>query len=244
MPTRTASARGDARARPITSSRRVIYSITGVAMAFYGLRRKSLPGVLLALAGGGVALRGVKSENAARLLTGEQGKLAVERSITIQAPAGEVYRRFKDYESLPRLMRHLEEVTVLAEDRLRVKAHVLMGKARIEWVQEMVEDKEGSLLAWRSVEGSSVEVDGWVRFEEHDGATRVRLSLAYRMPAGRVGSLFGKALNPALAEEIKEDLRRLKAQMEAGEVPTIAGQPAGAGRTSGLTLVDKIGGKA
>jgi uncharacterized membrane protein len=53
----------------------------------------------------------------------------------------------------------------------------------------------------------------------------VRVELKYDPPLGKLGarlaSLFGK--DPS--REIREDLRHFKQWMEAGEIPTTAGQP-------------------
>jgi uncharacterized membrane protein len=42
-----------------------------------------------------------------------------------------------------------------------------------------------------------------------------------------VGKLAAKLLNPAFATLVRQDLRRFKRLMEAGEIPTIIGQPSG-----------------
>jgi uncharacterized membrane protein len=54
----------------------------------------------------------------------------------------------------------------------------------------------------------------------------------YNPPAGHVGASFAKLLGAEPAQLIKDDLRRLKQIMEAGELATIAGQPSSRAETA------------
>jgi hypothetical protein len=49
----------------------------------------------------------------------------------------------------------------------------------------------------------------------------------YDPPAGRLGSIFATMFGEDADQQVREDLRRFKQLMEAGEVPTTAGQPHG-----------------
>jgi uncharacterized membrane protein len=51
--------------------------------------------------------------------------------------------------------------------------------------------------------------------------------MRYSPPAGVVGATFAKLLGKDPGRQIKEDLRRFKQIMEAGEIITTEGQPAG-----------------
>jgi uncharacterized membrane protein len=55
----------------------------------------------------------------------------------------------------------------------------------------------------------------------------VRATISYRPPAGAAGKMAAKILNPAFAGLVRQDMRRFKRLMEAGEIPTIIGQPSG-----------------
>ena len=46
-------------------------------------------------------------------------------------------------------------------------------------------------------------------------------------PGGVAGRLAASLLEPITTLEVKEDLRRLKNLLEAGEIPTTEGQPEG-----------------
>ncbi len=106
------------------------------------------------------------------------------------------------------------------------------------WDAEITEDRPNELIAWRSLPNADVDNQGSVRFVPAPGGrgTEVHVSLAYNPPAGAVGSavamLFGEEPN----QQVAGDLRRFKNIMEAGEIPTTAGQPHGERSLLGKTL--------
>lgn len=57
--------------------------------------------------------------------------------------------------------------------------------------------------------------------------TMVHVHLQSDPPAGKVGSTIAWLLGHEPSQTIREDLRRFKALMETGEVPTAEGQPRG-----------------
>jgi uncharacterized membrane protein len=125
-------------------------------------------------------------------------------------------------------MRHLESVDVTGDKRSRWVANGPAGK-RVQWEAETTEDRPNELIAWRSIEGSTVENSGSVRFDAApaDRGTLVRVELTYRPPAGVVGATIAKLLGEEPELQLEEDLRRLKQVMETGEIITTEGQPAG-----------------
>jgi uncharacterized membrane protein len=70
---------------------------------------------------------------------------------------------------------------------------------------------------------------GSVRFQGGQGGhgTFVRVTMNYNPPAGKVGATLAQLIGGEPAQLIKEDLRRLKQVMEAGEIATIDGQTSG-----------------
>lgn len=200
---------------------------------------------LLTLTGGALALYGLQ-----RVLTKRRpaivSKRALEivRSQIIQAPKDEVYARWARYEDLPKIMRHVVAVEVLDERRQRWKADLFAHAAEVEWIAEVVDEVPGQRIAWRAIEGAPIRMDGEVRFSDAQGgeACRVDVELRYAVDASPVAALAGRALKPALEEEVRADLRRFQADVEAGEIPTTYGQSAGNDRKHGVALIDKIGG--
>src|SRR5215210_5363559 len=175
-------------------------AIGGGALALYGVTRGSLGGIALALLGAALIQRGVSghcnvyeamnfstagddalrnSENVS--VQGERGT-KVEKSVTINRPAAELYSFWRNFENLPRFMNHLESVTMTGGDRSHWVAKAPAGSS-VEWDAEVYNEKEGELIAWRTLEGSQVASAGSVRFEPAgEGATNVRVSLKYDPP--------------------------------------------------------------
>src|SRR5215210_6705368 len=183
-------------------------AIGGGALALYGVTRGSLGGIALALLGAALVQRGVSghcnvydamnfstagdaglrnSENVS--VPAERGT-KVEKSITINRPAAELYGFWRNFENLPRFMNHLESVRSIGGERTHWVAKAPAGTT-VEWDAEVYNEKEGELIAWRTLEGSEVASAGSVRFEPTaDGrGTTVRVSLKYDPPGGKLGSM-------------------------------------------------------
>lgn len=211
----------------------------GSLLAAYGLSRGSLPGLALVALGGGLLYRGATGHCSVYQALGVKttpphGRAAsvaagrgvrVEKVMTVNRPADELYRRWRDFESLPRFMRHLVSVKVDGN-----RSHwVARGPAgsTVEWDAEIVNEEPGRLIAWRSLAGSTVATAGSVRFVAAPArrGAEVHVELKYDPPAGRLGSWLAWLFGEEPGQQVQEDLRRFKQLMEAGEVPTTEGQP-------------------
>lgn len=163
----------------------------------------------------------------------EDESIHIVKSIHINRPVAEIYRFWRDFENLPRVMQHMESVAVTGERRSRWVAKGPAG-ATIEWEAETVEDRPNEAIAWRSIEGATVENSGSVKFAPAHGGrgTLVSIRLDYNPPAGLVGAAVAKLFGEEPALQIEEDLRRLKQIMETGEVITTEGQSAGRAKST------------
>ena len=156
------------------------------------------------------------------------GAIRVAQSVTINRSPEELYRFWRDFQNLPRFMKHLESVRATGDRRSHWAAKAPAGRT-VEWDAEITEDRPNELIAWRSLEGSDVDSVGSVRFERAPGGRGaiVRVEMRYSPPAGRVGATVARLLGEGPELRIKDDLRRFKQIMEAGEIITTEGQPAG-----------------
>jgi uncharacterized membrane protein len=155
----------------------------------------------------------------------------IEVSVAVGRPAQELYSYWRRLENLPRFMRHLESVSETGDRRSHWIAKTPVG-SRIEWDAEVVDEREGQHISWRSLPGSQVHNAGSVLFEPLTGdrGTMVRATFDLAPPGGAAGRLAGitaRALGPITKQQVNEDLRRFKNLMEAGEIPTTEGQPEG-----------------
>jgi uncharacterized membrane protein len=215
----------------------------GTALTLYGLSRRRPSGFVLAIFGGLLIRRGAlghcdvydalglntasSAGDTRRVLAGKGGSL-VDEATTVNRPAAELYQFWRNLENLPTFMDHLESVEQISETLSRWRA-IGPGGATVEWTAEIINEVPNQLIAWRSIEGSDVVSAGSVHFEDAGGnrGTRIRVRLQYSPPGGKVGTAVAKLLGRDAATEIREDLRRLKQLLEAGEVATTKGQPRG-----------------
>lgn len=141
------------------------------------------------------------------------------KSLIINRPPEELYQYWRDFENLPRIMRHLESVRTTGEGRSHWVAKAPAGTS-VEWDAEVTEDRPNELIAWRSLEGSEVENSGSVRFEPAHGdrGTVVKVEINYTPPAGALGKLVAKLFGEEPGQKALESLRAFKQFMETGEV--------------------------
>jgi uncharacterized membrane protein len=209
----------------------------GSVLVLYGLQRRSLGGLALALLGGDLMYRGVTGHchvykalaiSTAKGMRAAPRRIWVEKTVTIQRSPEEVYRFWRRFENLPRFMTHLEAVQTTGNGRSHWIAKAPVG-ATVEWDAEITEERENALIAWRSIEGSQVANEGSVQVRRAPGGrgTEVKVTLTYDPPLGKLGALVAKLFGEEPAQQVEEDLRRLKSILEAGEIPTTEGQPSG-----------------
>lgn len=145
--------------------------------------------------------------------------IRVRKSVTVARPVEEVYAFWRDFENLPRFMRHLESVEVTGEGRSRWKAKAPAGLS-VEWDAETVEDVPNRRIAWRSVEGATVSNAGSVEFRPAPvgQGTEVHVDLRYDPPGGKVTAALAKLFREEPGQQVRDDLSAFKQVMEIGEV--------------------------
>src|SRR5690606_20287631 len=114
----------------------------------------------------------------------------VEQAFLINRPAEELYRFWRDFQNLPKVMSHLKEVRAIDDRRSHwVASAPAVAGGSVEWDAEVTRDEPGAAIAWRSLPGSDVDTVGEVRFAQAPGdrGTEVHVTMAYVPPAGRVG---------------------------------------------------------
>jgi len=229
---------------------RIASAIGGSALALYGLSRRNVGGVALALFASGLIYRGAtghcqfysaigvnhaEKENNQTSVRHDVG-VKVEKSVLINKSPEDLFGFWRKFENLPRFMSHLKAVSKTDDSHSHWVAKAPAGKT-VEWDAEIINEKENELVAWRSLEGSEIPNAGSVRFTPSPTGrgTEVKVSLSYEPPAGKVGVLIAKLFGEGPEQQIAEDLRRFKQLMETGEIATIEGQPSGRVKTTSAT---------
>ena len=220
----------------------------GAGLAAYGLSRRSLGGVLLALLGGALIKRGVTGHcemyaalgvnsrqlNTERGVPGNKG-IKVIKSVVVSRPAQEVYHYWRKLENLAQFMNHVKSVTQIDERRSTWVVKGPMG-SDLEWTAQIITDRAGELISWESLPGAEVQNAGSVRFETvGDGRTEVRVSLQYQPPAGVLGATVAKLFGEAPEQQLEEDLARFKNIIEADAVAAVGAQNGSGGTHTGAT---------
>jgi uncharacterized membrane protein len=154
----------------------------------------------------------------------------VNKAVTINRSAEDLYQFWRNFENLPKFMDHLVSVRNLEGDGKRThwEAKAPLGKT-VEWDAEVIEDVPNRRIAWRSLEGADVYNEGSVTFEPAPGnrGTMIKVEMSYDPPGGKIGATVAKLAGQAPDKQIPLDLRRFKQLLEAGEIASTEGQPAG-----------------
>lgn len=200
----------------------------GAALLLWGARRRSVPGLLLTLAAVPLIYRGAtgqwpplpwpssSSDDTRVALGGERG-VHVREAIQLERPVADVFRSWRRLADLPRFMSHLERVTEEPDGRSHWVAKG-PGGMRVEWDAELINEVENQVIGWRSLPGSDLVTAGSVNFDRVRGGerTQVTVHLQYA-PPGKAGAFLAALFGREPSQTIREDLRRFKQLMEAGD---------------------------
>jgi uncharacterized membrane protein len=227
-------------------------ALGGALLAWAGPRRRSALGAGLGTLGLALVGRGATGRCAAyraagidtaqqslssrlraktRQARGTTGGVEIEQSLTVNRPCEKVYEAWRRLERLPEIFEHIESVHESTDGRSHWVA-VGPFDTRVEWDAEMTADRPAERIAWRSLPGSAIENEGEVSFAPAPAGrgTELRVRIAYRPLAGQV---LAPVLRKLSEHQVREDLRRFKQWIEAGEVPTTDGQPHARKRAQG-----------
>jgi len=180
------------------------------------MRRWAAVGGLVTVAGGYAAYR-------RRAAAG--GAVGVQRSITVEKPRDEVYRRWRDPETQPLVWSHFAELTNVTDAGAHWRVDAPLGRG-LEWESRIVEARGGELIRWES-EGGVVANEGTVEFRDAPGdrGTEIALRARFNPPGGPLGGAAVRLAPTAVELLVAKALRRFKSLVEAGEVPSTDQNP-------------------
>lgn len=204
------------------------------ALLLFGLTRRNAHGLWFAACAAPLIYRGVTgewpeflrrhlpSDDPREAFSGDRGMHVLE-SAQVERPVAEVFAYWRRLENLPRFMAHLDRVEPHGDTGL---SHwVARGPAgvRVEWDAQIINEVENQVIGWESLPGSDVVTAGSVNFDPArcGRATNVTLHMRFEPPAGRAGELVAAIFGRRPAQDVREDLRRLKQLFEAGELPQV-----------------------
>lgn len=199
---------------------RFIGGLGGGSLLTWGLWRRGLPGMLSTVLGSLLTLRSITNIELKRLtgVGGERLAIELHKDIIVHAPVEEVFGFWRAMENFPRFMSHVEEVRTSGEDRSHWRVR---GPAGITFAWDALITRliPHQVLAWKSVNGSSVEHAGTIHFEPtQDGrSTRLDIRMTYTPPAGALGHVFARLLGADPKKQMDDDLLRFKSLLETGK---------------------------
>jgi uncharacterized membrane protein len=191
----------------------------GGAALYRGLRSEGVARPVLVGIGGMLLLRALTNLPVRRLTGLGAGRRAVEiqKAIHVAAPVERVWELWSDFESWPRFMSHLKEVRRTGGDRSHWVAKGPGGKG-VEWDAVTTQSITNEVIAWKSVEGSTIEHGGRVYFSPDErGGTLVEVRMSYNPPAGAVGHTVASLLGVDPESAMDDDMVRLKSLLEEGK---------------------------
>jgi uncharacterized membrane protein len=207
--------------------------VAGSLLIARGVQKKGWRGTALALVGGTFVYRGIagyrsraKSPNTS---VPHRTGTRIEDAITINRPREEVYRFARDLGNIAEFAEHIHSVHTVGDSGHSHWTAKGPGEKRFELNTQIINEKENERVAWRSLDGSDVANAGSVLFKDAGGGrgTEVHVEILYTPPGGKLGAWVTKLTGQDPADQVRRDLKRLKARLEAGVLSDTEGQPVG-----------------
>ena len=199
---------------------RLLAGVAGGVLLAQGIRSRGIVGRSLSAVGIGLLTRAVSNTSPMQLvnLGAARGRgIGVEKTIRVSVPVEQVWELWSNFENFPRFMTHLQEVRKIDEDRSHWVAAGPAG-IPIEWDAVITDWVPQQFIGWTSVEDSTVETTGQVRFRPTSGgSTEIDVRMEYSPPAGVAGHAIASLLGTDPKRAMDDDLVRLKSLLEDGK---------------------------
>lgn len=134
----------------------------------------------------------------------------IEKSVVVDVPVRTAYDQWTQFESFPKFMEGVEQVTQLDATHVHWRADIA-GVHR-EWDAEIVDQTPDERITWRATDGTTNA--GTVSFAPEDGALATRVTLRMEFEPEGIVEKVGDALN-IVDRRTAGDLDRFKTFIEA-----------------------------
>lgn len=152
-------------------------------------------------------------------------------AMTISHSSQDVFDFWGAHEHWPMIMPFVNRAKMGDKDaEYEVKAQVYSSRPDESWTIKFERWPDVLEMSWLAYREETVVHQGRVEFKTapKDRGTEVHLHCYFRFAGGSLTHFLSKVAGKNPDRVMRESLRRLKAYLEAGEIPTIQGQPRGA----------------
>ncbi len=150
----------------------------------------------------------------------------IQKAVTIRAKPEGLYQFWRNLSQLKSILSNVNDIVLINGKRSRWEVQGPFGTP-VTWTAEIIEDKPGHMISWKTLPGSDVNHSGSIWFLPRGEQTEIKLQLLYNPPGGKLGDWVATLRQRDPGTLILENLRRFKALIETGEVPTVENQPHG-----------------
>ena len=207
----------------VGNNERMLMLVAGAALLGYAWRRNAKGlgaasvGMLLRGATGycpAYGAMGVNNSDTKRALGGERG-IHIRESITINAPAENIYRFWRQLDRLPEVMPHLARIEQLDTKRSRWTAKAF-DTVPVTWEAEIINELPFELISWQTLPGQAIQTAGSVTFRPsaNGSGTEVHVHLQYAAPGGKAANWLAGLAGQDPAKYTQEALQALKQKLE------------------------------
>lgn len=128
--------------------------------------------------------------------------------VEVDAPMDLVWGLWSDLEQMPRWMKWINSVEVLADNPELSRWELASGGLKFTWLSRILKIVPHQIIQWESVDG--LPNRGAVRFYDRHTSSVVKLTVAYAIP-GILGQLMDNLfLGKVVESTIQADLERFR----------------------------------
>lgn len=128
--------------------------------------------------------------------------------VEVEAPIDLVWNLWSDLEQMPRWMKWIDSVSVLADNPELSRWKLATGGFEFSWLSRILKLVPHQIIQWESVDG--LPNRGAIRFYDRGDHSIVKLTVAYAIP-GFLGKLMDNLfLGRVVESTIQEDLKRFR----------------------------------
>lgn len=213
---------------------RILSILAGAVITYKGIKQiTSHPVIALqeAMVGGILLYRGATGVCPIYSRLGKDSTdtqaISISERFIVNKPREEVYAFWRNFENLPRFMKHLASVEEQGNNRSQWKANLPGEIVKLTWNAEITREEENRYIGWQSIEGSMVDNAGKVEFNDaiNGSGTELSVEISYFPPAGSLGQGIAKLLNNVFEDKIREDVTNFKHYVEGEEYKTYVTSP-------------------